>query len=125
MQNNIPLTTILNMQNYSYFVYIIQCSDNSFYTGVTNDLDRRIYEHNNSDNTKAYTYSRKPVKLVYSAEFENINDAISWEKQIKGWSKNKKLALIKGDWKSIKELSECTNNTHHTNAKHTLRLRSV
>jgi putative endonuclease len=87
-----------------YFVYIVECIDGSYYTGVTSDLEIRINEHN-SGFYKGYTSSRLPVKLVYSNRFTNINDAINAEKQIKGWSRAKKEALIIGDYDLLKILS--------------------
>jgi len=88
------------------FVYIVECSDSSFYTGVTNDLDRRIAEHNEGFNSKAYTFSRRPVKLVYFEDHSDPYYAIAREKQIKGWSRNKKIAMIEGKWGKLPELSK-------------------
>jgi len=95
----------------SYFVYILICSDNSYYTGITNNLDKRLIEHNNSLNKTSYTYSRRPVKIVYQETFQNPDDAIVWEKKIKGWSRKKKEALINGDFNEIKRLSNLKNHT--------------
>lgn len=88
------------------FVYIVECSDGSFYTGVTNDLDRRIAEHNDGHNPKAFTYRRRPVTLVYHEDHSDPYYAISREKQIKGWSRKKKIAMIKGEWEKLPELSK-------------------
>ena len=79
-----------------YFVYILECSDNSFYTGVTHDIEKRLKEHQ-SGLINGYTSKRLPVKLVFSERFREIDQAIRFEKQIKGWSRKKKLALINGD----------------------------
>ncbi|MCJ7553932.1 MAG: GIY-YIG nuclease family protein [Ignavibacteriaceae bacterium] len=87
-----------------YFVYILKCSDDSYYTGVTNDLERRIGEHQNGV-IKGYTSSRLPVRLVYSERFSDINQAIKVEKQIKGWSRKKKEALMEGNFDLLVELS--------------------
>jgi len=87
-----------------YFVYIVECKDGSYYTGVTSELEKRLNEHNSSF-FKGYTSSRLPVKLVYSNRFTNVNDAINAEKQIKGWSRAKKEALIIGDYDLLKLLS--------------------
>ena len=89
-----------------YYVYIVECSDKSYYTGVTNDIDRRIWEHNNEKAKISYTYSRRPVALKYCDTFTDINNAIAWEKQIKGWSRKKKEALFKEDWEEIKRLAK-------------------
>ena len=90
----------------NYYVYIVECNDKSYYTGVTNDIDRRLWEHNNDDNKLSYTYSRKPVVLKYCEHFQNINQAIAWEKQLKGWSRKKKEALFRDDWKEIVQLAK-------------------
>ena len=87
-----------------YFVYIVECKDGSYYTGVTSGLEKRINEHN-SGFYRGYTSSRIPVKLFYSNRFTNVNDAINAEKQIKGWSRAKKEALITGDYDLLKLLS--------------------
>lgn len=94
---------------FNYYVYILECADKSYYTGVTNNLERRIAEHN-SGLLKGYTSSRLPVKLVYYAYFNRIEDAIRFEKQIKGWSRKKKEALINGDIKLLKALSNRKRN---------------
>ena len=88
-----------------YFVYILLCSDNSYYTGVTNNLERRIYEHANGIDPKSYTFKRRPVGLVFQESFNNIMQAIAFEKQIKGWRRAKKEAIINGDWHLLPELS--------------------
>jgi len=87
-----------------YFVYIVECSDHSYYTGVTSNLEKRIYEHNYGI-FQGYTSTRLPVKLVYSNRFTDANDAIKAEKQIKGWSRAKKEALINNDFELLKKLS--------------------
>jgi putative endonuclease len=82
---------------FSVFVYIVRCRDGSYYVGSTRcDLDRRIAEHN-AGTYGGYTSRRRPVELVWSCEFQQITDAISAERQIKGWSRAKKEALIRGD----------------------------
>ena len=85
-----------------YFVYIVRCDDGSYYTGITNDARRRADEHNIGLDTHCYTYTRRPVELVYAADFSDVNDAIRWEKQIKGWSRRKKEALIADDWEAVR-----------------------
>lgn len=87
-----------------YFVYILKCSDESYYTGVTNDLERRVGEHQ-SGIINGYTSSRLPVKLVYSERFSDVNQAIKSEKQIKGWNRKKKEALIAGNFDLLVKLS--------------------
>ena len=77
-----------------YYIYIAECSDGSYYTGVTNDLQRRFDEHNGGLHPESYTYKRRPVKFVHHEEFTDVWEAISREKQIKHWSKKKKKALV-------------------------------
>ena len=93
------------------YVYIVNCKDDSFYTGVTNNVERRIVEHNSGLDKKSYTYSRRPVKLVYSQEFSGPNEAIRFEKQVKGWSRAKKEALIEGNFEKLVKLSNRKNNS--------------
>lgn len=78
-----------------YFVYIIQCSDQTLYTGITTDLDRRINEHNSSKLGAKYTKVRRPVKLVYSKEFIDRSEASKEESKIKKLSRQEKLDLLK------------------------------
>lgn len=87
-----------------YFVYILVCSDNSYYTGITNNLETRMEQHRVSSD--GYVSKRKPFKLIFFEEFTNVFDAIEREKQIKGWSRRKKEALIKGDWSKIIDYSK-------------------
>ncbi len=86
------------------YVYILECSDQSFYTGVTNDIERRLFEHSESL-IKTYTNTRKPVKLVWASDELDIQDAIVLEKQIKGWRRAKKIALINERYEDLPELS--------------------
>lgn len=78
-----------------YFVYIIQCNDQTLYTGITTDLDRRINEHNNSKLGAKYTKVRRPVNLVYSKEFIDRSEASKEESKIKKLSRQEKLDLLK------------------------------
>ncbi len=89
-----------------YFVYILICSDNSYYTGVTNDLGRRMYEHENGTDPGSYTCKRRPVKLVFYEWFPDPVQAIAFEKQVKGWSRAKKKAIIDDNWDLLPELSK-------------------
>ena len=84
-----------------YYVYIVVCSDHTLYTGVTSDLSRRLEEHNLGIKKDAYTYSRRPVMLKWLESFTDPNEAIRIEKQIKGWSRRKKKALINSDWDKL------------------------
>ena len=89
-----------------YYVYILKCSDGSYYTGVTNNVDKRLQEHNSDNSVTSYTFRRRPVQLVYSQQFNDIMQAIELEKQIKGWSRRKKEALINEDWEKLKLYSK-------------------
>ena len=93
-------------QGHHYYVYILECSDKSYYTGVTNNLERRLWEHETGFNAKCYTFKRRPVLLKYSIHATDIKQAILWEKQIKGWSRKKKEALFREDWEEIKRLAK-------------------
>jgi putative endonuclease len=97
--------------NHSYFIYIIACSDNSYYTGITNTLERRIWEHNSGYNQTCYTYKRRPVELTYYECFQDVKQAIAREKQLKGWSRKKKEALFREDWEEIKRLAKSSRNS--------------
>ncbi|WP_119395214.1 GIY-YIG nuclease family protein [Salinibius halmophilus] len=78
----------------SWFVYIVQCSDRSLYTGVTTDVERRIHEHNHTTKAAKYTRIRRPVTLLYQQSYENRQQACQREWQIKQLSRGEKLALI-------------------------------
>ncbi|MEW6766798.1 MAG: GIY-YIG nuclease family protein [Pseudomonadota bacterium] len=90
----------------SAFVYMLRCADGSFYVGSAtgNDLSQRVAQHD-AGAFKGYTFSRRPVTLVWSQHFECITDAIAVERQVKGWSRAKKTALIKPSWETIRKLS--------------------
>lgn len=103
------------MRIFNYFVYIVKCSDKSYYTGITNNIERRVYEHNTSLDDSAYTHDKRPVELVFYEAFKDVNHAIAFEKQVKGWTRKKKEALIENKWDKIKELAICINFTSHLN----------
>jgi len=96
-----------------YFVYIVRTSDGSYYTGITNNLERRLSEHNDGIDQSCYTFRRRPVKLVFSAMFHDVDQAIRFEKQVKRWSRKKKEALIEGRWDDLKNLAACKNVTNY------------
>ncbi len=89
----------------SFFVYILRCKDGSLYTGVTNNYELRVSQHQEGTDPHAYTYSRRPVSLVHLEAFSEIGDAIAREKQLKRWSRKKKEALIRGEGDNLPELS--------------------
>jgi len=95
------------------YVYILECSDNTFYVGVTNNVGRRFIEHSTGIHKDAYTFIRRPLKLVFCKQFNHPLEAIKYEKQLKGWSKAKKQALIDYDFNLLHELAKCKNQTSH------------
>ncbi len=96
-------------------VYIVECRDTSYYTGVTNNVERRIHEHNAGIDPDCYTYRRRPVVLRFYETFQEPLQAIAFEKTVKGWSRKKKEAIIAGRWDYLPELARCLNETSHTN----------
>jgi predicted GIY-YIG superfamily endonuclease len=96
------------------YMYILQCSDGSYYTGSTKDLERRILEHQSGEGAN-YTRKKCPVVLVYYEEYSRIDDAFYREKQVQGWSHVKKQALIDGKIDDLYLLSGCKNITHCKN----------
>ncbi len=95
---------------HNYTVYILKCNDCSYYTGITNDLSHRFDEHQMGKNKKSYTYKRRPIELVYSASFSDVHEAIHWEKIVKGWRREKKEAIIRGEYEKIESLSQTASN---------------
>ena len=89
-----------------YWVYILRCADGSYYTGITGDLKNRILKHQSGHYPESYTHKRRPVGLVFSTEFNNVEQAIVFEKQVKGWSRKKKEAIINEQWQLLPELSK-------------------
>lgn len=104
-----------------YYVYILRCADDSFYIGITNDIERRLIEHKKGK-TRSYTSSRLPINLEWSLACTNPNEAIKIEKQLKGWSRRKKQALIEENWDNLVEFSKNyaeNNNIRIKNASST------
>ncbi|HRN78535.1 MAG TPA: GIY-YIG nuclease family protein [Candidatus Dependentiae bacterium] len=88
-----------------FYVYILKCKDGSYYTGHTDDMDKRLYEHQHGLIKTCYTYKRRPVELVFVDMLATRDDAFFAERQIKGWSRKKKEALMQEDWQEIKRLN--------------------
>ena len=88
-----------------YFVYILECVDDTYYTGITSNLEKRLSDHLARKHSNSYTSTRLPVKLVFFAEFTNVELAISTEKQIKKWSRAKKQALINNEFEKLPNLA--------------------
>ena len=101
------------------YVYILECNDGSYYTGVTNNVERRLVEHSAGEDKRCYTFNKRPIKLVFWERFIDPVQAIEFEKQVKGWSRAKKKALIARKWEDLPELSKCRNKTSHINYKTT------
>ena len=95
-------------------MYILECSDQSFYTGSTINLELRLTQHQRGEAAN-HTKNRLPVKLVYFEEYPHIGQAFYREKQVQRWSRKKKEALINGRTEEIKWLAECMNATHCRN----------
>ncbi len=89
----------------SFWVYILLCADNSYYTGHTDNLEERIAEHQVGE-IASYTSSRRPVKLIFTQEFSTREEALTRERQIKGWRRSKREAMIKGDWDEVSRLAQ-------------------
>jgi len=87
------------------YMYILRCSDGSYYVGSTDNLQARILAHN-AGRGPSYTSRRRPVQLVYSESYDNNRLAGQRERQLKGWSRAKKEALILGDVEELKRLSK-------------------
>ena len=86
------------------YLYILECSDGSFYTGSTKDIELRLLQHQAGEGS-SYTKHRLPVKLIYLEEFLRVDEAFYREKQVQGWSRKKKEALIEGHLSELPELS--------------------
>jgi len=97
----------------TYYVYILFCADKTYYTGITNNLDRRVAQHEAGTDPYAYTFTRRPLQLVYAETFRYVRDAINWEKKLKRWSAQKKKALVEENWQKLVELSKCRNESHY------------
>ena len=86
-------------------MYILKCKDKTFYTGSTQDLDRRLVQHQIGEGAN-YTKVRLPIELVYFEEYVHIDEAFYREKQIQGWSRKKKVALIEGNYNDLPKLAK-------------------
>ncbi len=95
------------------WMYILKCADGSYYTGSTDDLRRRFAQHCQGKGAN-YTKKRLPVELIYFEEFPRIDMAFYREKQIQGWTRKKKEALVKGQLEKLHELAVCQNETHYS-----------
>jgi len=93
-------------------MYILECCDHTYYTGSTINLEKRIKEHQDGKGAK-HTKDRLPVKLIYFEEYDKVFKAFNREKQVQGWSREKKEALIKQLPDELHKLAECMNESHY------------
>ena len=96
------------------YMYILKCSDNSYYTGSTTNLELRLQQHQNGEGAN-HTKKHLPVELVYYEEYERIDEAFYREKQVQGWTRKKKEALMGNKHDKLHLLSACNNKTHYSN----------
>ncbi|MGZ9222173.1 MAG: GIY-YIG nuclease family protein [Anaerolineales bacterium] len=99
----------------SYAIYILKCCDGTYYTGLTKDLEGRLHEHQTGANPESYTVGRRPVELVWSLVTESYHEAFQWEHPIKGWSRAKKEALIRGDIEGIHKIVKAERKRREQN----------
>ena len=90
----------------SFYVYILKCRDGSYYTGHTDNLEQRLAQHRNRLFHNCYIATRLPVELVFSQTFPTREEALATERQIKGWSRKKKEAMMRGDWNEVSRLAQ-------------------
>jgi putative endonuclease len=100
------------LEEFMPHMYILECCDGSYYTGSTTNLELRLRQHQEGMGAQ-HTAKRLPVELVYCEFFDRVSDAFDREKQIQGWSRKKKEALIYGDRQHLPQLAACQNLSHH------------
>jgi putative endonuclease len=93
-----------------FWCYMLRCADGSYYVGHTDCLEARLGQHAAGEIPGCYTLARRPVLLVWSQDFETREEAPAAERRVKGWSRRKKEALVRGDWKSIQQHARGTRN---------------
>lgn len=93
----------------SFWVYILLCADKSYYTGHTDNLEKRIGEHETGAFPNCYTFKRRPLRLVFSQACATREEALAAEQQIKGWSRKKKEAMMRGDWAEVSRLAKSSS----------------
>jgi putative endonuclease len=89
----------------SFWVYILRCVDGSYYTGHTDNLENRLGQHTSGAIASCYTFARRPLTLAFSQEFATREEALGAERQIKGWGRKKKEAMMRGDWNEVARLA--------------------
>jgi putative endonuclease len=103
----------------SFWAYMLHCNAGRFYVGHTDDLERRLAQHE-SGAVRGFTSSYLPVRLVWSQEFPTRYAALTAERQIKGWTRAKKLALIRGDWPEISRLAQSKTGLRQAQAERSM-----
>lgn len=103
----------------SFWVYILQCADDSYYTGHTDNIENRLAQHHQGVIASCYTYSRRPLICVFTQNFPTREEAIASEQQIKGWGRKKKEAMIRGDWQEVSKLAKSSFDTSASSALRT------
>jgi len=96
------------------YMYMLECSDGSYYVGSTIDIEERFAQHQNGQGAN-HTKKRLPVKLLYFEEYQRIDEAFFREKQVQGWSRTKKEALINNNSEVLKMAAQCINESHYKN----------
>jgi predicted GIY-YIG superfamily endonuclease len=86
------------------WVYILECADGTYYVGSTTDLERRVSQHQRGEGA-AYTKSRRPVRLIWAAQFDRIDETFAFEKRVQGWSRRKREALMEGRFEALPGLA--------------------
>ena len=101
---------ILGVKQVGFYVYILNCADGSYYTGHTDNLEARMVAHETGQ-IPGYTQTRRPLRLVFAEELSTRQEAFERERQIKGWTRSKKRALIHGDWQHLIRLGKSRGST--------------
>jgi putative endonuclease len=89
-----------------FWMYMLRCSDDSFYVGHTDNIEQRLAQHEQGLITTCYTYWRRPLTVVFAQDFVTREEALAMEQRVKGWSRAKKVALCRRDWKEISRLAK-------------------
>lgn len=101
-----------------FHVYILRCADNSYYTGHTDNLEQRMGQHHTAAFPTCYTATRRPVQLVFTQDFTTREEALASEQQIKGWSRKKKEAMMRGDWAEVSRLARSATGPSQNHSVH-------
>ncbi len=89
-----------------FYVYMLRCSDDSFYVGITSNIEQRLAQHESGWDERCYTFKRRPLRCVHVSEFRTFNEAVFVEKRLKGWSRAKKIALANDDWSEVQLMAK-------------------